>query len=267
MTSYTFGDNDLAGQRLLLLAHVFAPSSTQLLAQLEGEGAGAHGVDLGCGPGETTALLERLVGLASITGLDASARLVAWAAQRAAERPQARAQFRVHDVTCAPFPVADIGFLYARFLLTHLSAPQEALATWAREVRAGGVIVLEETSAMRSAHPVFRRYYELVAQLQASYGQKMQIGEDLVALARKTPTPLAVVHATTTPIALPASIMARLHAMNIRTWRLDQGAQRAFDPAELDLLSTRLDAMAAGVEDAGEVTCELAQAVLRPGRA
>src|SRR5215471_7801964 len=72
---YTFGDSDLAAERLRLLAEAFAPSSRAFLERLAREPA-AVAVDLGCGPGYTTALLASLTGARRTVGLDASARFI-----------------------------------------------------------------------------------------------------------------------------------------------------------------------------------------------
>jgi hypothetical protein len=50
---------------------------------------------------------------------------------------------------------------------------------------------------------------------------------------------------------MPAKAMAELHLANLRTWRDDDHARRAFDPLELDRLEGSLDRIVAGVEDAG----------------
>src|ERR1700684_3759487 len=58
---YAFGDTATASQRLGVLASVFVPTSTALLRSLRGgSGSGtppALVLDLGCGPGHTTAML------------------------------------------------------------------------------------------------------------------------------------------------------------------------------------------------------------------
>src|SRR5262252_1634950 len=91
---YTFGDNDLAAERLRLLAEAFAPSSRAFLARLAREPA-AVAVDLGCGPGYTTALLASLTGAQRTVGLDASARFIERARAQAPCRPALA--FAVHD--------------------------------------------------------------------------------------------------------------------------------------------------------------------------
>jgi hypothetical protein len=58
-----------------------------------------------------------------------------------------------------------------------------------------------------------------------------------------------------------ASVMARLHAMNIRTWSQDAMAQRAFDAQEIADVQSRLDDIATGKQRARPVRNTLRQLV------
>jgi len=251
---YTFGDSDLAAQRLRHLAETYAPSSRALLGRLGPIEGGA--VDLGCGPGHTTALLAEVLRPTWTAGLERSPRLLAQARERL---PSAR--FHEHDVTVAPFPVPPAAVVYSRFLLTHLPDPAAAVRTWAGALGPGDRLVLEETVALRSEHPAIQRYYDLVAALQAHYGQRFDVGQELGALLAGAGLAVEEAGAAATP--LPATRMARLHAMNLRTWGADEYARRTFDAAELASLQRTLDAIAAGEEPAPPVHGEMGQAVGR----
>jgi hypothetical protein len=63
------------------------------------------------------------------------------------------------------------------------------------------------------------RYYDLLEQLQAHHGQETLIGKRLGAQA----TGLAGARTTSVlqEILIAAAVMARLHAMNIATWKAD----------------------------------------------
>jgi SAM-dependent methyltransferase len=251
---YTFGDGDLAALRLQRLAELYAESSARLLARLGPVEGGA--IDVGCGPGFTTELVAAALRPAWTAGLDRSERLVA----------QARARlpaldFHVHDVTVPPFPVSPAGVVYSRFLLTHLPDPAAAVRAFAAALAPGGRLVLEETVSLRSEHPAIRRYYELVTDLQAHYGQRFDIGRELGALARAAGLEPEVAGVADLP--LPAARMATLHAMNLRTWGADPYARAAFDPVELASLQEALDAIAAGDEPAPPVRGEMGQAIAR----
>jgi trans-aconitate 2-methyltransferase len=256
-THYTFGDNDLAMDRLRVLADTFAASSAAFLATLPVLVPGSTAIDLGCGLGYTTDLVARSLSPTHLFGLDASARIL----ERARSRSPSVATYLVHDVTSAAFPVAEVDFAYARFLLTHLPNVVGALAAWRRAVRAGATLAIEETYAMRSVHPAFVRYYELVGSLQAHYGQATSVGEQLEAAAPEAGWEIE--RAERASLAIPASTMAQLHAMNVRTWRHDPAARHAFDAREIDALTTTLAAIASGEMPAPAVSIVMMQMVLR----
>ena len=58
-------------------------------------------------------------------------------------------------------------------------------------------------------------------------------------------------------------VMARLHSINVGTWRHDPFAASAFDAAEIDAMARDLDDVASGFRDAPPVVCTMGQAVLR----
>jgi trans-aconitate 2-methyltransferase len=252
---YTFGDTDAAADRLVLLARAFESSSARLLGSLMCP-APARAVDLGCGPGFTTRLLHRTLGAGQTCGLDASERLV----RRARAHFGDELSFAVQDVTSTPFPVANVDAFYARYLLTHLASPRDVLRACEAAGRRGSVLVLEENCALQSPDPLFEGYYGCVAQLHSHYGQNMFVGERLPQLAAGTSW--RVERCERTRIVLEARIMARLHAMNVRSWRTDPFAIAAFRAAELDAMTAELDDVADGRRAAPEVTCLMGQIVL-----
>jgi trans-aconitate 2-methyltransferase len=252
---YTFGDNDAAADRLTLLARAFEPSSARLLESLDLP-APARALDLGCGPGFTTALVRETLGAAETWGLDSSDRMIA----RARSHFGGELSFAVQDVTSSPFPVDGIDVFYGRYLLTHLATPRSVLDACALAARKGARLAIEENCALESAHPIFVDYYRRVSRMHAYYGQDMYVGERLVTLAEGTPW--RVGRFERTRIRLDGRVMARLHAMNVRTWRSDPFAASAFGAADVDAMTRDLDAIAEGRRAAPEVTCVMGQLVL-----
>jgi len=111
---YTFGDNLRASARLRRLAEIYEPESRQLLRR-SGINAPQLAVDLGCGPGWSTRLLQDALKPSRTVGLDASAIFV----EEARARHGAVLEFEVHDIVSAPFPVGAPNVMFCRFLLTH----------------------------------------------------------------------------------------------------------------------------------------------------
>ena len=170
-------------------------------------------------------------------------------------------EFRVHDVTRAPFPVAAPDLLFCRFLLTHLREPRQVLITWTQAAAPGAYLLIHETERLEADHPALARYYERVAELQSHYGQTLNIGVLLESCLAETPW--TVVDSRNPLIEKPASAMAALHLANIRTWRNDAYASRAFDPEETNRLEASLQRIADGVEGAGCVRNTIRQIIAK----
>jgi trans-aconitate 2-methyltransferase len=254
--TYSFGDNDLAAERLRLLAVAFAPSSHAFVSRLGREPVRVA-IDLGCGPGYTTALLRAATGAAATIGLDSSARFLARAWRQA---PRGVA-FGEHDIARVPFPAPPADLIYGRFIVTHLPDPAAAIARWAEAIVPRGRLALEEVDAMTSDDTTLIRYYQLVEAMQAARGQRTYVGRDLPALARAET--FVVERADTVPVVLPAAVAARLHAFNFRTWRRDPFIVANVDPRELDRLGESLEALASGARTAAPVQWKMAQVTLR----
>jgi trans-aconitate 2-methyltransferase len=253
---YTFGDNTRASARLRRLAEVYEPETRDLLLRSPVK-APRLAVDLGCGPGWSTRLLQETLRPHRTVGLDASERYVL----EARANHGSALDFQVHDVTRAPFPVREVNLLLCRFLLTHLCRPEEVLATWADVAAPGAHLLVHETEHLTAEHPTLRRYYELVGELQKHYSQELNIGRQLEACFAQTRWELIENRA---PVLEKSSAeMSELHLANLRTWRSDEYASRHFDPAELDRLERSLERISTGVEDGGRVLNTVRQIIAR----
>jgi hypothetical protein len=135
--------------------------------------------------------------------------------------------------------------------LTHLRDPRAALATWGTIAAPRARLLVHETETLRSDHAALARYYELVALLQAHYGQSTHIGSKLECCFADTPWSIA--DSRLIVLEKPARAMAELHLANVRTWRHDEFARRAFDAREVDELEAALGRIVAGDADAGVV--------------
>lgn len=135
---YSFGDNQLAAQRLEYLAAAFAPSSRRFLESAKPDRV-ELALDLGSGIGATTALLRDVTNSRCVVGYERSANYLAIARSRYPELT-----FRDVDVLSAAYPDRDADLIYCRFLLTHIHRPADVLATSVQHLRPGGRLLLEE---------------------------------------------------------------------------------------------------------------------------
>ena len=207
VTSYTFGDTELAAERLRILDDVFAPTTDALLAELEVQPLRI--ADLGCGPGATTCRLVERFPNATVTGIDASAAFVA-----SARTAVPSAHFVAADVT-EPLPGAPYDLIYARFLLAHLPDVGHALGLWRDALAPSGLLVLEETGDINSADPDFARYEELTQARVATTGAAVFAGP---LMTPSLPSDLAVIIDRVIDLDLTAGQAAAMFWRNLETW-------------------------------------------------
>jgi SAM-dependent methyltransferase len=246
---YTFGDNQEASRRLRRLAEVYEPETLDLLNAVRSECGSTCfelALDLGCGPGWSTRLIELTLRPKRIIGLETSE---AYVAEARLNRPQL--EFIRHDVLTTPFPVGNADFMFCRFLLTHLPSPRVALEAWSHAARSGATLAIHETQALHSAHPALSLYYEMVAQMQKHHGQELNVGALLDDAF--TGTDWCLVRSESVVLEKSALDMAQLHVANLRTWGRSDFAIQAFGRREVDQLENELDSIASGYQEAGVV--------------
>jgi SAM-dependent methyltransferase len=168
VTAYAFGDTNLARERLGLVADTFEAPTRALLSELPDAGY-RYVLDMGCGPGYTTALLREIIPHSFTTGIDSSEAMVTEAAARVPD-----AHFVVGDVM-APLSLP-AHLVYARLLLGHLPDPSVALAHWAAALRSGGLVVCEEPVRYRSRDAAFVRYEDAVTAVVSARGATLWAG-------------------------------------------------------------------------------------------
>ena len=129
--------------RLDMTADLFGPAKRrtfELLAPLNG----SRLLDVGCGTGEDTRSLARLVGAkGAVLGVDASAVMVSTAKERTSPESLPVTYF-VGDAHHLDFPEGSFDGSRACHVFMHLEDPQKALGEMARVTRSGGRVVVYE---------------------------------------------------------------------------------------------------------------------------
>jgi ubiquinone/menaquinone biosynthesis C-methylase UbiE len=150
-------------ERLRVMSRVLRPTTVALLRELH-LGDGLCCLDAGCGGGDTSLELARMVGPSGrVVGIDIDATKLEMARREAADQGVANVEFCVVDIREAPaVPTYDV--VYSRFLLTHLRDPQEMVASFYQQLRPGGSIALEDIDfSGLFVHPpnaAFQRYVD-----------------------------------------------------------------------------------------------------------
>jgi trans-aconitate 2-methyltransferase len=252
--SYTFGDHEEASRRLRRLAEVYEGETRGLLELARQPDPPRLAVDLGCGPGWTTQLMDAVLKPGRTVGLDSSERYIAEARTHCP-----KLEFLRHDILQTPFPVASPDLFLCRFLLTHVTSPQSALQVWSSVAAPQAKLLIHETERLEPTHPALHRYYELVDEMQRHYGQTLNVGAVLD--SSFAGTGWRVQQSRSVTFEKPARDMAQLHLPNLRTWGKNEYAAQAFDRRELDELEAKLAAIASGAMNAGSV-CNTAKQII-----
>ncbi|MEX2111910.1 MAG: class I SAM-dependent methyltransferase [Pirellulales bacterium] len=228
VSTYQFGDSDLAAERLRRLAAVFEPSSRAFLQSLSIAAPRAI-ADLGCGPGYTSRMLAEVFPTARVLGIDSSPQFVAIAERSPAER----VCYAVADVAQS-LPSGPFDVIYCRYLLTHLTEPLAAIARWSERLRPGGLLCIEENDSIRTTQPAFAQYLAIVEAMLADAGQKLYVGLDLDRNA--TGKRLRKQSSRVVPVGVTERAAAEMFLPNLATWRDRPFARQRYAVEELDRL-------------------------------
>ena len=122
-STYTFGETNLAAERLRLLSEVFDPTSEAFVSETV-RSRPRLALDLGCGPGFTTRLLSRTAMPEKTVGVDRSEAFL----NRALANAAVSEEYVVADVAAAPMRIVGLrerpDLIYARFLASHRREPE-----------------------------------------------------------------------------------------------------------------------------------------------
>ena len=172
-------------RRLELLGRILWPTTFRLLKRA-GIREGMTCLDLGCGGGDVTRGLARLVGpTGRVVGVDLDAVKLDAARQEAARQNIANVEFQQADVYECSWDAA-FDRIYARFLLTHLPDCPTALHAMRRALRPGGVLIVEDIDFAGSfCYPrsaAYERYVDLYRQVVRLRNGDADIGPKLYGL-------------------------------------------------------------------------------------
>jgi trans-aconitate 2-methyltransferase len=253
--NYLFGDGDLAARRLELLAHVFEESTRVFLLKAGGGGPTRLAVDLGCGPGFTTRLIAHTLRCDRVVGFDASGSFIKLARAVASER----VSFVLHDISAVPFPCGRAEVLFCRFLLTHLQDPEATVSRWGTQLSPGGLLMIEEAEAIRTAHPVFERYLQMVEAMLLSRSNRLYAGALVGALG--SPGGLKPILNEIRAVRVRTCDAAGMFALNMNAWKDSELVRANYRPESIVELEAALARIAADQSPAREIVWEMRQAV------
>lgn len=134
-------------------------------------------------------LMAGIVGLQGrVIGTDADTEILALARKDAEAQNVANVEFHQMDA-CISLGREEFDLVYARFLLSHLSQPENCLATMTEACRPRGIIMIEDTDFSGSfCYPTcaaYERYKELYRKIVQQRGGDPDIGPKLPGMFRR----------------------------------------------------------------------------------
>jgi len=160
-------------------------SAAYLLPRLK---PGMSLLDVGCGPGTITIDFAERLAPGRVVGLDASAEVVAQAAE-AGREAGSTAEFAVGDAYALDFPDGSFDVVHAHQLLQHLGRPVDALSEWRRVLALGGAVAARDVDyAGVLIHPLSEglgAWAELYHRVHLSNGGEPDAGRRLKAWAHE----------------------------------------------------------------------------------
>lgn len=174
-------------ERLRILARVMAPTTSALLTRVGVEPT-ARCLDVGCGGGDVTLALARLATEGSVVGIDLDETKIGMAREEASAAGMRNVEFRIDDVMEPSLDGERYDVVYARFLLTHLPDPGEAVTNLCGQLAPRGALITEDIDCTghfcQPDSPAFWRYVELYTNTVQGRGCDPNIGPQLPGLLR-----------------------------------------------------------------------------------
>jgi ubiquinone/menaquinone biosynthesis C-methylase UbiE len=157
-TTYIIRGGVAGRERLRVLSRVMGPMTVRLLERV-GVPRGARCLDAGCGGGDVTLTLARMVGPAgAVVGIDIDDVKLDLARREAAEEGAGNVEYRRAGIDeLAADGAFDVA--YSRFLLCHLADPAAGLERLVGAVLPGGVVAVQDIDYTGGfCHPPSRAY-------------------------------------------------------------------------------------------------------------
>lgn len=172
-------------ERLRILGRVMRPSTLRLFDYL-GVRENMACLDVGCGGGDVTLELARIVGPGGkVVGIDMDETKLEILRQEAAAQQLTNIETRLADAATSTAP-EEFDLVYARFLLTHLADPRLVLRKMWDALRPGGMLAVVDIDCQAfCCYPeaaAFSRFVELYIETVRRRGGDPNIGPRLPSL-------------------------------------------------------------------------------------
>jgi SAM-dependent methyltransferase len=187
-SSYIVQVGEAGRYRLDILNTVFGPQSQRFLRRA-GLKEGMHVLDVGCGTGNMSLIIAELVGnTGNVTGIDISEEQLVVAREKAKEKNITNIDFQQLSEEDIFSLRKKYDFIYCRFVLMHLAAPQKTLRNLYLSLNPGGILATEEPT-MSSCFSVpssgaFKRSIEILMDCANRLNLNFDVGDNLFEMYR-----------------------------------------------------------------------------------
>lgn len=160
---YILGHSRSELDRLVEQSRFYGDLTEQVL-RLAGITTGMRVLDLGCGPGDVSFLVARMVGPeGSVIGVDKSPEAIAAAQRRAAGAGVTNVRFEIQDI--AALEVQEpVDAIVGRLILMYLPNAPQVLRQALRSLKPGGIVAFQEMDMASATSEPYCELVELSAQ-------------------------------------------------------------------------------------------------------
>lgn len=246
MARYTISGGSRGKERLDLLAEVMWPSTFDLLTRL-GLREGDRCLDVGSGGGHVAIGMAQLVGSAGrVLGIDLDGEILELARRDAVARGLDNVEF--HVGYAEELAAQGYDFVYARFLLSHVSDPLQTVRAMAAALRPDGVLAVEDIDFTgcfcHPVHAAYDRYVAFYRETVRHRGGDADIGPGLPELLRVAGLARVGMH-----LVQPAHLAGKGKRLQLSTLELISDAALAEGVATQAELDDTLSQLAAFTDD------------------
>ena len=117
-----------------------------------------------------------------------------------------------------------------------------AVAKWATQLKPGGLLMVEEVEAIRTAHPVFTPYVKIVEAMLASQRNRLYAGPLVDVLGR--PAGLTVARSGVRTVRVKNSDAAKMFVLNLQAWKDGDFVRANYSAASIRELEAALNEIA-----------------------
>ncbi|MFY3739711.1 MAG: ubiquinone/menaquinone biosynthesis C-methylase UbiE [Candidatus Nitrosomirales archaeon] len=144
MKDYILGNSEKEFKRLSLQSQIFEKESLQTL-RLAGIKTRMRCADIGCGTGDVTFMMAKLVGKkGSVIGIDQNSSVIELCNKKAKKERLTNVKFLVGDIYDNGLSKDSFDLVFSRFLFQHLEEPKKAVREMMKLVVPNGTVVAEE---------------------------------------------------------------------------------------------------------------------------